>query len=184
MSWNKALDSSESSIEHMLLMEDPQLGTVQTPNGNVTLIQIVGVTRKELEAAQRWTPHGVLEILKKIPRYMLISLLILFDIFFEFPLKLIYYILLNICSGGGGGDWLVTDMRRGMSMFELDPNSAQSVKEGIEKEGSNLSGVTSFCIWKETSWYCIYVFLDTLKYLFARTVNINLSLPLQTMSPP
>lgn len=120
VSWHKALDFSESMIEHMLLIEDPQLGTVHTPNGTVSMIQIVGVTKAELEATQQWSPQGVLEILKKIP------------------------------GGAGGGEWLVTDMRRGMSLFELEPNAAQLVKEGIEKDGSNLSGVTSYCYWRES----------------------------------
>ncbi|XP_066904571.1 suppressor of fused homolog isoform X2 [Halyomorpha halys] len=120
VSWHKALDSSESLIEHILLMEDPQFKTVLTPNGEVSLIQVIGVTKSELECAQRWSPHGVIEILKKIP------------------------------GGACGGEWLVTDMRRGMSMFELDPNSPQLVKEGIEKDGSNLSGVAAVCSWKES----------------------------------
>ncbi|CAH1389820.1 unnamed protein product [Nezara viridula] len=120
VSWHKALDSSESLIEHILLMEDPQFKTVSTPNGEVSFIQVIGVTKSELECAQRWSPHGVIEILKKIP------------------------------GGTCGGNWLVTDMRRGMSMFELDPNSSQLVKEGIEKDGSNLSGVAAVCSWKES----------------------------------
>ena len=61
------MDSSESLIQHMLLMVDPQLKTVLTPNGKVLMLQIVGVTKKEMECAQRWSTHGVIDILKKLP---------------------------------------------------------------------------------------------------------------------
>ncbi|KAH8019712.1 hypothetical protein HPB51_021034 [Rhipicephalus microplus] len=39
VSWHCPLDNSESRIEHMLMMEDPQLGTVATPFGPVSFIQ-------------------------------------------------------------------------------------------------------------------------------------------------
>lgn len=48
-----------------------------------------------------------------------------------------------------GGNWLVTDMRRGESMFELDLNAQEIVERGIESEGSNLSGVSARCSWVE-----------------------------------
>lgn len=48
-----------------------------------------------------------------------------------------------------GGEWLVTDMRRGESMQELDPVSQELVNRGIEEEGSNLSGVSARCSWVE-----------------------------------
>ena len=38
-----------------------------------------------------------------------------------------------------------------MSMFDLDPNLSQQVKEGIEKDGCNLTGVSGYCSWKESS---------------------------------
>lgn len=40
VSWHCPLDNSESRIEHMLMMEDPQLGTVATPFGPVSFIQV------------------------------------------------------------------------------------------------------------------------------------------------
>lgn len=40
VSWHCPLDNSESRIEHMLMMEDPQLGTVNTPFGVVSFIQV------------------------------------------------------------------------------------------------------------------------------------------------
>ncbi|KAL8598341.1 hypothetical protein ACOMHN_047662 [Nucella lapillus] len=48
-----------------------------------------------------------------------------------------------------GGPWLVTDMRRGETIFELDPHLQDRVEQGIEQEGSNLSGVSSRCSWDE-----------------------------------
>ncbi|KAG0716763.1 Suppressor of fused [Chionoecetes opilio] len=49
-----------------------------------------------------------------------------------------------------GGAWLVTDMRRGESIYELEPSVAEEVENGIEVEGSNLSGVSSRIVWAET----------------------------------
>lgn len=48
-----------------------------------------------------------------------------------------------------GGAWLNTDMRRGESIFELDPTLQERVDSGIEQEGSNLSGVSGRCCWDE-----------------------------------
>lgn len=67
VSWHSALDNSESRIQHMLMAEDPQLGTVHTPFGSVNFVQIVGICTEELQAAQHWNGPGVLEILKRLP---------------------------------------------------------------------------------------------------------------------
>lgn len=48
-----------------------------------------------------------------------------------------------------GGVWHVTDMRRGESIFEIDPNAHEEVERGFELEGSNLSGVSARCSWTE-----------------------------------
>lgn len=50
-----------------------------------------------------------------------------------------------------GGTWLVTDMRRGESMLELDPAAQDEIDRGIETDGSNLSGVSARCSWSELS---------------------------------
>jgi len=121
VSWPCALDSSESRIQHMLLTKDAQLDPIDTPFGKVNFIQVVGITKEELQAAQRWNGTGVLDILKNIP------------------------------GGSGGGFWLVTDMRRGESMFELDLNASSILEAGIQTDGSNLSGVTATCSWIDTS---------------------------------
>lgn len=117
VSWHCSLDNSESRIQHMLMTEDPQLGTTMTPFGSVTFIQIVGVCLEELQAAQQWNGLGIIDLMKSVP--------------------------------GAGGGWLVTDMRRGESIFEIDPELQEAVDDGIATEGSNLSGVSAKCTWSE-----------------------------------
>lgn len=48
-----------------------------------------------------------------------------------------------------GGPWMLTDMRRGESIYELDPSVAEEVENGIENDGSNLSGVSARLAWTE-----------------------------------
>ncbi|KAL4640653.1 hypothetical protein GN956_G11114 [Arapaima gigas] len=51
-----------------------------------------------------------------------------------------------------GGPWLLTDMRRGETIFDIDPHLQQErVDKGIESEGSNLSGVSAKCAWDDLS---------------------------------
>ncbi|XP_013390520.1 suppressor of fused homolog isoform X2 [Lingula anatina] len=50
-----------------------------------------------------------------------------------------------------GGPWLITEMRRGETVFEIDPTLQDRVDQGIENEGSNLSGVSARCAWEEPS---------------------------------
>ncbi|RWS03691.1 suppressor of fused-like protein [Dinothrombium tinctorium] len=117
VSWHCSLDNSESRIQHMLMTEDPQLGTAMTPFGSVTFIQIVGVCAEELKAAQQWNGPSIIDLMKSVP--------------------------------GAGGPWLVTDMRRGETIFEIDPEIQEAVDDGIATEGSNLSGVSARCSWSE-----------------------------------
>ncbi|KAG8282827.1 hypothetical protein J6590_028799 [Homalodisca vitripennis] len=58
----------------------------------------------------------------------------------------ICYALLKQIAGGA---WLVTDMRRGENILELDPAAQEEVDRGIEEDGSNLSGVSARCSWSE-----------------------------------
>lgn len=67
VSWHYALDNSVSRIQHMLMTDDPQLGVVNTPFGSVHFVQIVGVCKEELQAAQRWNGPGVIDILRRLP---------------------------------------------------------------------------------------------------------------------
>lgn len=117
VSWHCPLDNSESRIQHMLMAEDPQLGTVSTPFGTVTFIQIVGVCLEELKAAQQWNGAGIIDLMKSIQI--------------------------------AGGCWLITDMRRGETIFEVDPEIQEAVDDGIAVEGSNLSGVSAKCSWND-----------------------------------
>uniref|UniRef100_A0A671SCP0 Suppressor of fused homolog n=1 Tax=Sinocyclocheilus anshuiensis TaxID=1608454 RepID=A0A671SCP0_9TELE len=51
-----------------------------------------------------------------------------------------------------GGPWLITDMRRGETIFDIDPHLQQErVDKGIETDGSNLSGVSAKCAWDDLS---------------------------------
>ncbi|OQR71854.1 suppressor of fused-like [Tropilaelaps mercedesae] len=50
---------------------------------------------------------------------------------------------------GAGGPWLITDMRRGESVFELDADVEEAVQMGISQEGSDLSGVSAKLSWSE-----------------------------------
>lgn len=52
----------------MLMGNDLQLGTTQTPFGTVNFVQIVGVCAEELRASQQWNGLGVLDILSRLPR--------------------------------------------------------------------------------------------------------------------
>ncbi|KAB7503174.1 Suppressor of fused-like protein [Armadillidium nasatum] len=42
-----------------------------------------------------------------------------------------------------GGSWHVTDMKREESVFDIDSSIREEIENGIEKEGSNLSGVSA-----------------------------------------
>lgn len=48
-------------------------------------------------------------------------------------------------SARGCGPWLVTDMRRMHSAMEDDPSIAEKIQCGIERDGSNTSGVSAKC---------------------------------------
>ncbi|OTF77226.1 suppressor of fused-like protein, partial [Euroglyphus maynei] len=113
VSWHCSLDNSESRIQHMLMTEDSQLGTVSTVFGSVTFIQIVGVCLEELQAAQQWNGLGIIDLMKSVP---------------------------NV-----GSAYLITDMRRGETIFEIDPELREAVDDGIATQGSNLSGVSARC---------------------------------------
>lgn len=43
------------------------------------------------------------------------------------------------------GPWLMTDMKRSQSIMEEDSSIAEKIQNGIEREGSNLSGVSAKC---------------------------------------
>lgn len=117
VSWHAPLDGSDSRIQHMLMAEDPQLGSINAPFGKVTFIQIVGVCLEELQASQQWNGLGVLDLMRETP--------------------------------SAGGPWLLTEMTRGETIFQVNPGLRDKVEDGIVSEGSNLSGVSARCAWEE-----------------------------------
>ncbi|OQV17904.1 Suppressor of fused-like protein [Hypsibius exemplaris] len=56
--------------------------------------------------------------------------------------------LLRSCKTACGPMW-ITDIRRDRSIFELDSHLALSVQDGINRDGSDLSGVSCSCRWTE-----------------------------------
>lgn len=48
-----------------------------------------------------------------------------------------------------GGDWLVTDVRRTQSVFELFPETLQQLQDDLEKEGSDLAGINAEFTFRE-----------------------------------
>ena len=56
-------------------------------------------------------------------------------------------LILNCCRAGG--PWLVADMQRRASLFELQPSLRCDVDQGIDRDGCSLSGVSARCHWEE-----------------------------------
>lgn len=116
--WGKSLGgSSTSRMQNLLVAQDPQLSSIDTPFGTVDFCQIVGVTEEELEQASLWNGRGVLNLLAKDVQT--------------------------------GGDWLVTDMERTMSVFELFPETLLNLQDDLEKQGSDLAGVNAEFAFRE-----------------------------------
>ncbi|XP_053614056.1 suppressor of fused homolog isoform X2 [Plodia interpunctella] len=66
ISWHAALDgggAGKSRVRHLLVAEDPRLGSVATPHGCVSFLQVVGCTSRELRAAQRGSGFDVLKLM-------------------------------------------------------------------------------------------------------------------------
>ncbi|XP_072765960.1 suppressor of fused homolog [Anoplolepis gracilipes] len=118
VSWHAPLDGGNGRITQILMGQDPQLPAISTPHGDVSFVQIVGVTSEELQAAQHWNGLGVVNLLK---------------------------------SARDCGPWLLTNMKRMHSAMEDDPSIAQKIQCGIERDGSNTSGVSAKCWWVQIS---------------------------------
>lgn len=52
---------SDTQLTALAFIHDPQLPEIDTPNGKVEFIQMVGITRDELEAMQTWSTKGFLQ---------------------------------------------------------------------------------------------------------------------------
>jgi suppressor of fused-like protein len=65
-----ALDT-ETRIWSMALTSDPELPAIETPNGRLEFIQVVGLTVDEESAAKRWSPQQVLDtLLPRMPMWI------------------------------------------------------------------------------------------------------------------
>lgn len=56
-----ALDT-DTQLRHLAFVSDPQLPAIQTPNGRLNFLQLVGVADDEMAAIKRWSTLGVLEV--------------------------------------------------------------------------------------------------------------------------
>lgn len=52
-----------TAIRALAFVEDPELGIVDTPNGRLRFVQVVGITLDEREAMKDWSAEGVLRLL-------------------------------------------------------------------------------------------------------------------------
>lgn len=50
-----------TALEAVAFTEDPELGTIETPFGRLTFLQVVGLTMDEYAAAQEWDTPGLLD---------------------------------------------------------------------------------------------------------------------------
>lgn len=54
---------SDTAIRAAAFVEDPRLGSIDTPNGRLRFLQVVGLTLDELQAGQAWDTAKLLEVL-------------------------------------------------------------------------------------------------------------------------
>ncbi|MCD9087950.1 suppressor of fused domain protein [Stenotrophomonas sp. SY1] len=54
---------AQTQLRHLALVADPQLPAIDTPNGRLSFLQLVGVTDDEMGAIKRWSTLGVLDVL-------------------------------------------------------------------------------------------------------------------------
>ncbi|SMC97739.1 suppressor of fused domain protein [Kibdelosporangium aridum] len=57
-----AADSADSLIRTLAFIQDPELGEIDTPNGAVQFLQLVGLTPDEYEAAAEWHTQALLAL--------------------------------------------------------------------------------------------------------------------------
>ncbi|MCR8853541.1 suppressor of fused domain protein [Lysinibacillus fusiformis] len=62
---------ADTKLTALAFTHDPELAEIDTPNGKVEFIQMVGITEDELEAMQTWKTLGVLQAgINQIPSYI------------------------------------------------------------------------------------------------------------------
>ncbi|MEC1176988.1 suppressor of fused domain protein [Metasolibacillus meyeri] len=64
----------DTNLTALAFIEDSQLGTIDTPNGQVQFLQMIGITADELEAIQTWNTRGLLEACKSYMPYYITDL--------------------------------------------------------------------------------------------------------------
>ena len=61
---------ADTQLTALAFTHDPELAEIDTPNGKMEFIQMVGISEDELEAMQTWNTLGVLQAgMKQIPSY-------------------------------------------------------------------------------------------------------------------
>jgi hypothetical protein len=53
----------DTPIRAALFVEDPELGAIDTPNGRVRFVQVVGITLDEYDMVRRWNVYSMVELL-------------------------------------------------------------------------------------------------------------------------
>ncbi len=62
---------AETALEALLFVADPDLGSIDTPRGTVRFVQVVGITRDELEAIVSWDAAQVALLIEaRHPRWV------------------------------------------------------------------------------------------------------------------
>jgi suppressor of fused len=54
---------TDTRLQALAFINDPELPSIETPNGGVTFVQIVGLTLDEMEAGKQWRTRGLLDAL-------------------------------------------------------------------------------------------------------------------------
>lgn len=65
---------TETEITAMVFAEDPEMPSKDTPNGRVTFLQVVGITRDELKAIKQWHSMPVLKLLARDNPFLITDL--------------------------------------------------------------------------------------------------------------
>ncbi len=63
---------TDTAITAGCFAADPELGEIDTPNGHLRFVQVVGITADELDAIKTWNTNGVLGLLARVhPKWVI-----------------------------------------------------------------------------------------------------------------
>ena len=65
---------SDTGLRAVCFVDDQQLGSLETPNGFMRFLQVVGVTADEVDAMLDWDAQGVIDLLAELDPMMLTDL--------------------------------------------------------------------------------------------------------------